>query len=509
MTQIRTITMPKWGMEMTEGLVGDWYVAVGTEISEGDDLVDVETSKIVNTVTAPGSGVLQRIIANTGDNLPVGSVLGVMAPAGTAQSEIEAFVNHVCNPSVVLQRHDEPAPAPAPAAPPAPAPETAPAPQAAATPVNGGGAAPAPAAAGLATLAAGDDDSAVPASPVARRLAARYGVNLNNIEGTGRHGRVSKWDLESAVRGAGGEVAVPSPARGGPGPADDSAVHATPVARRLAAELGVNLNDCRASGERGRVCKADVEARAALQGRASAPAAKGVAEVEAEPAFEERPLSGMRKTIAARLQQSKREAPHFRVQVDAQIDSLLELRKALNAAHSEAKISVNDFIVKACASALLRVPEVNVQYDGETVRYFKDADIAVAVALDDGLITPIVRGANRMGLVGISNAVRDLATRARLGRLTPEEFQGGTFSVSNLGMFGVKQFDAIINPPQCAILAVGAGEQRPVWRDGSWQAATVVSLSLSSDHRIIDGAVAARFMAALKGFLEEPGTMLG
>ncbi|MFV8816108.1 2-oxo acid dehydrogenase subunit E2 [Haliea sp. E17] len=500
--QIQTITMPKWGMEMTEGLVGDWYVAVGAEVTEGDDLVDVETSKIVNTVTATASGVLQRIIANPGENLPVGAVLGVLAPAGTAETDIEAFVSQFAGAAPAA----EPAPAPAPA-PEVPASAAAPVLQAVPEPVPAP--APAPAAKGnLSALADGPDDSAVAASPVARRLAAHFGVNLNNIPASGPHGRVSKADLEAAVAAAGGTLLTPSPASGNTAAQDDSAVAATPVARRLAAELGINLNDCRSSGDRGRVCKADVEARAALNGRATLPVT-AVTEAAPAPAFEERPLSGMRKTIAARLQQSKQTAPHFRVQVDAQLDALLALRTALNAAHSEAKISVNDFIIKACASALVRVPEVNVQFDGEQVRYFADADIAVAVALDDGLITPIVRGANKKGLVAVSNEVRDLATRAKLGRLQAEEFQGGTFSVSNLGMFGVKQFDAIINPPQCAILAVGAGEPRPVWRDGSWQAATVVSLSLSSDHRIIDGAVAARFMAALKGFLEEPGTMLG
>jgi pyruvate dehydrogenase E2 component (dihydrolipoamide acetyltransferase) len=308
-------------------------------------------------------------------------------------------------------------------------------------------------------------------------------------------------------------VPGPAPARGGAGAArrDDSPVAATPVARRLASELGVSLLDCRRSGSRGRVCKADVEARAALQGRAGAAAVEPQPEPTstAQAPAEEQPLAGMRRTIANRLQQSKQTAPHFRVQVEARIDPLLELRSTLNASLPEARISVNDCIVKACACALLRVPAVNVQFDGETVRRFRDADIAVAVALDEGLITPIVRRANHKGLVEISNEMRDLATRAKLGRLSPEEFQGGTFSVSNLGMFGVTRFDAIINPPQGAILAVGAAEQRPVWRDGAWQAATVLSLTLSSDHRIIDGAVAARFMAALRGFLEQPGTMLG
>jgi pyruvate dehydrogenase E2 component (dihydrolipoamide acetyltransferase) len=169
---------------------------------------------------------------------------------------------------------------------------------------------------------------------------------------------------------------------------------------------------------------------------------------------------------------------------------------------------VNDFIVKACASALIRVPALNVQFDGEQVTYFEDADISVAVAIKDGLITPIISGANKKGLESISSEMRDLSTRAKLNRLKPEEFQGGSFCISNLGMYGIKQFDAIINPPQGAILAVGAGEQRAVVKNGALSVATVISLTLSSDHRIIDGAVAAQFMSVLKGFLEQPATML-
>jgi pyruvate dehydrogenase E2 component (dihydrolipoamide acetyltransferase) len=191
-----------------------------------------------------------------------------------------------------------------------------------------------------------------------------------------------------------------------------------------------------------------------------------------------------------------------------EVDALLAVREELNRRYSEAKVSLNDLLVKASACALVAVPGVNVQFDGETVQQFGDADIAVAVALDGGLITPIVRGANLKGVVAISNEVRDLATRARLGTLQPEEFQGGSFSISNLGMFGVDRFDAIINAPQGAILAVGAAEQKPVVRKGELAVATVLTLTLSSDHRIIDGALAARFLSALRGFLETPATML-
>ncbi len=511
MSQIHIVKMPKWGMEMSEGLVTDWHVAVGDTIAADDDLVDVETSKIVNTVTAPTAGVLRRILVESGSEYPVGAPLAVLADATVDESEIDVFVASLSSAPA--------AEAPAPAkteqvnAPQKAAPVLTSVPTSTNLSANAStnaSKATSASSQALTALAEGDDDSAVAATPVARRLARQYNVNLHNITATGQHGRVTKADLEQALTGAGGSsFAAPKVALGGARGAGegDGNVAATPVARRLASELNINLLDCRASGTRGRVSKADVEARAALVART--PANETVSNDAPEPAFSEQALTGMRKTIASRLQASKQTAPHFRVQIDAALTQLLALRKTLNESHPEARISVNDCLVKATACALTRVPEVNVQFDGDTVRYFRDADISVAVALDDGLITPIVRSANSKGLVEISNEIRDLATRAKLGRLSTEEFQGGTFSISNLGMYGIKQFDAIINPPQCAILAVGAAEQRPVFKDGQWQSEPVVSLSLSSDHRIIDGAIAATFMKTLQGFLENPGTMLG
>ena len=573
---IKAINMPKWGMEMSEGDVTAWHASIGDQISVGDDLIDVETSKIVNTVTSPESGILRAIVADPGETCAVGDLLGVLASADTSDEDIKAFiasrsagtVAKEAQPAPVVQ---EPAPAVA-----EPAQEIA-----LAAPIAPIAAMVSSEATAMATLADGDDDSAVAASPVARRLAEEYGVNLNNISGTGRHGRVSKSDLESAITDAGGVLAgassVPAPgltdsksladgvddsnvsaspvarrlaieygvnlnnisgtgrhgrvsksdlenavtAAGGElirtnntastvvKLGDDSHIKATPVARRLAEELGVNLLECRVSGDRGRVCKADVEAVAARKNKPLAPSIDTSGSITIESPFESEVLTGMRKTIAGRLQSSKQTAPHFRVQIDAEIDALLAVRKQINAANSAAKVSVNDFMVKACAAALMQVPAINVQFDGEQVKYFKDADISVAVAVADGLITPIVSSANHKGLIAISNEVRDLATRAKINRLKPAEFVGGSFCISNLGMFGIKQFDAIINPPQGAILAVGTGEQRPVVKEGQLSIATVVSLTLSSDHRIIDGAVAAQFMSILKGYLEQPATMLG
>jgi pyruvate dehydrogenase E2 component (dihydrolipoamide acetyltransferase) len=484
--EIKSIQMPKWGMEMSEGDINAWHVEIGAQINAEDDLVDVETSKIINTVTATHSGVLRAIIAQPGETHDVGALLGVLASAETSEEEIQAFID-----SHKTASADAVTPEPVAEEPATVAPLAEPAPQAS----------------NNAALAEGGDDSHIAASPVARRLAAEYGVNLNNITGTGRRGRISKADLEAAVTAAGGQLIGTNPAvQVGPAQhADDSQIKATPVARRMAKELGINLHDCRVSGERGRVCKADVEAAAALKNKLPAQSA---ALNTATSSYESQAISGMRKTIAGRLQSSKQTAPHYRVQIDAELDNLLVTRKQINDANSETKISVNDFIIKACASALIRVPAVNVQFDGEQVSYFNDADISVAVAIKDGLITPIISGANKKGLESISHEMRDLSTRAKLNRLKPEEFQGGSFCISNLGMYGIKQFDAIINPPQGAILAVGAGEQRAVVKNGDLAVATVISLTLSSDHRIIDGAVAAEFMAVLKGFLEQPATML-
>jgi pyruvate dehydrogenase E2 component (dihydrolipoamide acetyltransferase) len=221
------------------------------------------------------------------------------------------------------------------------------------------------------------------------------------------------------------------------------------------------------------------------------------------------PHSAMRRVIAERLQQSKQHAPHFYLTVDCEIDTLLQARKALNEAAPEGvKISVNDMVVKAAAAALIAVPEVNGYFEEAGCRYFSDADICIAVAVDGGLVTPVIKAANHLGLSAIASASADLAKRARDNQLDPAEYTGGTFTISNLGMFGVREFSAVINPPQAAILAVGAGEKRPVVRGDALDIATVMSVTLSADHRIVDGAVGARWLQAFKGAIENPVTML-
>jgi pyruvate dehydrogenase E2 component (dihydrolipoyllysine-residue acetyltransferase) len=302
-------------------------------------------------------------------------------------------------------------------------------------------------------------------------------------------------------------------------PADDRGrIKASPLARRMAAQAGLELSALAGSGPGGRVVKADIEA--ALQKGAPSPARAAEAPVRAavtaaaaaepfEPAFELQPLSQMRKVIAQRLTESKQTVPHFYLTVDCEIDALLALRKQLNdKADGAYRLSVNDLVIKAVAVALKRVPAANTSYTADGIKAYARADIAVAVATEHGLITPVIRDAGAKGLETISNEMKVLAEKARERKLKPEEYQGGTFSISNLGMYGIKQFEAVINPPQACILAVGAGEQRPVVKDGAVAIATVMSCTLSTDHRAVDGAIGAQFMAAFKRLVEDPVSML-
>jgi pyruvate dehydrogenase E2 component (dihydrolipoamide acetyltransferase) len=316
--------------------------------------------------------------------------------------------------------------------------------------------------------------------------------------------------VAAPVAAAATPAPVVAPAPAAPSSAAGTRIFASPLARRMAKQAGLDLAALSGSGPNGRIVKRDIEA--ALAGGViatptvapgAAPAADGF-----EPAFDFEPATSMRKIIAQRLSESKQTVPHFYLTVDCEIDNLLALRKELNGRSDDYKISVNDLVIKACGVALRRVPAANASWTGDGIKYYKSADIAVAVAIEGGLITPVVRDAGGKGLETISNEMRALAGKARDGKLMPAEYQGGTFSISNLGMFGVKQFDAVINPPQGCILAVGAGEPRPVARNGVLAVAIVMSVTLSVDHRAVDGAVGAQFLAAFKGLIQDPMTML-
>ena len=292
-----------------------------------------------------------------------------------------------------------------------------------------------------------------------------------------------------------------------------SRVFASPLARRIAEQAGLDLSGVAGSGPNGRIVKRDVEGVVSGGVPAIAPtAAAAPAVVEGTGGYTEVPNSTMRKIIASRLLESKQTVPHFYLSVDCQLDQLLSMRAKLNAAAPEGdggyKISVNDFVIRATALALRQVPAANATWTDAAIRLFNDVDVSVAVATPNGLITPVVRRADEKGLARISNEIKDLAARGRDGKLMPEEYQGGGFTISNLGMFGVKDFAAIINPPQSCILAVGAGEQRAVVKDGALAVATVMTCTLSVDHRSVDGAIGAQFLAAFKRMIEEPLTMM-
>jgi pyruvate dehydrogenase E2 component (dihydrolipoamide acetyltransferase) len=318
---------------------------------------------------------------------------------------------------------------------------------------------------------------------------------------------------------------------GQPAPAGGNGrIFASPLARRMAQQAGLDLGAITGSGPQGRIVKADIEsALLAMRGaptaaplRPAAPPQLAVAAapiplalskervlaLAGNPPYTERPLTAMRRVIARRLTESKQTVPHFYLTVDCEIDELLKFRTELNAKSDAYRISVNDFAIRAAALALRQVPAANASWSDEAILQWDTVDIAVAVALEDGLITPIVKNADRKGLAAIANETKDLAARARAGKLKLEEFQGGTFSISNLGMFGVRDFAAVINPPHGGILAVGAGEQRPVVKNGALAIATVMSCTLACDHRVVDGAVGAQFLAAFKKLVEDPLTML-
>jgi len=304
------------------------------------------------------------------------------------------------------------------------------------------------------------------ASPLARRMATQGGVQLTLIQGTGPHGRIVKTDVEAALKG-GVARAQAAPQRSAPGASAPAAPSAIPDARLYFSK----------------------------------------------DSYEELPHDSMRKTIAKRLTSSKRDIPHYYLKIDCTIDHLLDVRKQINEkaptdGAGAYKLSVNDFIVKAAALALIRVPGVNCSWTETALLQHKSADVGVAVALDFGLITPIVFKAETKSLAAISREVKDLAVRAKAKKLKPMEFEGGTFAISNLGMFGIRDFTAVINPPHAAILAIGVGEQRAVVKNGALAVANVMTVQMSCDHRVIDGALGATWLEAFKGYIEDPVTML-
>lgn len=356
-----------------------------------------------------------------------------------------------------------------------------------------------------------------PASPSARKLAEEHGIDLVKVEANGPNGKITRGDVERAIEAnSSGASRSPQKTPDAPIASPSNEIAASPLAKRIAEERGLDLSAIKGSGPNGRIVKADVEDAEprAAQAPASAPAA--AAPPATQPAndfdapYEAQRLNNVRKVIARRLTEAKQTVPHIYLTVDVRLDALLKLRSELNASLEPdgVKLSVNDLLIKALARALQRVPKCNVSFQGEVLFQYTREDISVAVAAPSGLITPIIRDAGCKGLAQISAEMKELAGKAKDGKLQPHEFQGGTASLSNLGMFGTKQFDAVINPPQAMILAVGAGEPRPWVIDGALGVATAMSATGSFDHRAIDGADGAQFMQAFQQLIENPMGLL-
>jgi len=463
------LKMPALSPTMEEGTLAKWLVKVGDTISSGDIMAEIETDKATMEFEAVDEGTLAVILVDEGtENVAVGEVIAVLA-------EDDEDVASVGAPAA------EPDPAPAPTPAPAPVAKSGPA-----------------------------------ATPTARKLAEASGVDLASLTGTGPKGKITKDDVENAIAAGGASAsAAPEPAPT-PAPAPSSAgsrVVASPLAKRIAEQKGIDLSQVSGSGPNGRIVKADVEgfelgsapATAAAAPAASAPAITQP-ETEFDAPYEAVKLNNVRKVIARRLTEAKQEIPHIYLTVDVRLDALLKLRKELNASLEAdgVKLSVNDLIIKALARSLKREPQCNVSFQGDVMHQYARQDISVAVAAPSGLITPVIRDAGNKGLAQISTEMKELAGKARDGKLMPHEYQGGTASLSNLGMFGTKHFDAVINPPQGMILAVGAGEQRPYVVDGALQVATVMTVTGSFDHRAIDGVDGAKLLDQFRSLIENP-----
>ena len=441
------ILMPALSPTMEEGKLAKWLVKEGDVVKSGDILAEIETDKATMEFEAVDEGRIGKLLVSEGtEGVKVNAPIATLLEDGESEKPDIASAMQSIKSAVTSE-----ASAVVTKAAPKPAPAPPPAPVPAARPVQQ-------------PVAHAPDRQRVFASPLARRIAQQKGVELAALSGSGPRGRIVKADVEAAKPGA--------------KPTAATAMRGEPT-------VG-----------------------AAIGGIAPLPDARLFFKPDD---FAEIPHDAMRKAIARRLTSAKTLIPHFYLTIDCRIDNLLATRARLNAtAPTEGgfKLSVNDFVVKSCALALLRVPEVNASWTETSILRHKHADIGVAVALDFGLITPIIFRAEEKGLAVISNEVKSLAERARSKKLKPSEFEGGTFAISNLGMFGVKDFTAVINPPHAAILAVGAGERRAVVAGDKLEAATVMTVTLSCDHRVIDGATGARFLQAFKQYIEEPAAML-
>jgi pyruvate dehydrogenase E2 component (dihydrolipoamide acetyltransferase) len=453
------IIMPKFEMAQESGTIARWLKQVGDPVSKGEAVLEVETDKITMEVESPADGVLAQVLAEPGARVPIGQPIAYLAAAG------------------------EPTAAPSPASQPASAPAGRP----------------------------------PKATPIAQKLAAEYGIDLSQVTGTGRDGQVTRQDVEAFIAR---HKAHPQ--------ADQAKVAAVPAARRMANELGVDLSRVAGSGPGGRVQSSDVARADAAQREAgtqrtapvhTAPAGAAPAMVETPQVKGQRgpavrrtlPLSGMRRIIAQRMSQSVREAPQFNLSVDVDMSRALAVVEDWRAAQAEGqpRMTLTALLVKTCAWALQRHPALNAGFEDEAIIEWSDINIGVAVAVDEGLIVPVIHHADRLSLLEIAARLNDVSARGRAGQLQLADVQGGTFTLSNLGMFAVDRFTAIVNPPQAAILAVGRAAKRVVPDDdGQTRIAPMATFTVSADHRVVDGAQVGRFLSDLQRGLERPGLLL-
>jgi pyruvate dehydrogenase E2 component (dihydrolipoamide acetyltransferase) len=434
------VIMPKLSPTMEEGQLSRWLKKEGDKVSMGEPLAEIDTDKATMEMQALGNGVLRKIFIQEGESAPLGQLIAII---GEPDEDISAISNQ--------------APASAPAKPAAVS-EAKPTPDS-------------------------DEQEAGPAQPTAAEPTAAG------------NGRQAPAPLAQAPTGR---------------------LIVSPLAARMAAESGIDLRSVNGSGPGGRIIKRDVEGLLGQQDSTAPSTATKQAHLRAVPstmqksaitaasAYHDEPASEMRRTIAKRLVTSLGPVPHFFLTTEIEMDRAAEMRSGINALDPELKISINDIIIKVAAAALLQHPQVNASYQDKVVRYYEHADIGVAVAIEEGLITPIIRAADQKSLSEIAGEVRELAGRARERKLKPEEFMGATFSISNLGMFGIDEFTAVINPPEGAILAIGAMSPKPVVRDNEVVVRQMMRVTMSCDHRVIDGATGAKFLQTFKKILENP-----
>jgi pyruvate dehydrogenase E2 component (dihydrolipoamide acetyltransferase) len=456
------ILMPKLSPTMEEGQISRWLKAEGDEIEANETIAEVDTDKATMEMTSLEPGTLLKIIVPAGDNARLGQTIGIIGKKGEDFSALldEASSNGNQKPETESRKPEE---------------------------------------------------QAAPPSEKEEAVAKQGEQELKKevAETAGRS--YDEQRPEAKEQAAGNEQRTTDNGQ------SSARMIVSPIAARMAAENGVDLRAVKGSGPNGRIIKRDIEAaisqvpssKSQVPSQEAAPSFAQAAEIQGASRFREENTSKMRQVIAQRLAQSIGPIPTFYLTVEIEMDKALEFRKQINASiKEEEKVSVNDIIVKVAAQALTKHPFVNSSYQDKSIRFYEDADIGVAVAIDEGLITPVVRGANRKGIVEISREIKEMAGRAREKKLQPEEYTGATFSISNLGMFGIKEFTAIINPPEAAIIAVGAAAPTPVVRNGEIVTRNVMNVTMSCDHRVIDGATGAKFLQTFKQMLENPMLML-